>query len=81
MRFKKYPESCGRSQKEREYTSLMKFSLSIVVEDTKVQFSSVWFYSHLYFIFTQYIVSRNKITNKRKKSNRTLMALVEVYGG
>ena len=31
-------------------------------------------------IFTQYIVSKNKITNKRKKK-RTLMALVEVYGG
>ena len=31
-------------------------------------------------IFTHYIVSKNKITNKRKK-NRTLMVLVEVYGG
>ena len=41
MRFQKFPDSSGRSQKEREYTSLMKFPLPIVVEDTKVQFSSV----------------------------------------
>ena len=34
----------------------------------------------MYIIFTPYIVSKNKITNKTKK-NRTLMALVEVYGG
>ena len=43
-----------------------------------IQFSLVTYLQHLHCII---VTTRNKVTNKREKKKKKLMALIEVYGG
>ena len=43
-----------------------------------IQFSLVSYLQHLHCII---VTTRNKVTNKREKKKKKLMALIEVYGG
>ena len=43
-----------------------------------IHFGLVTYLQHLHCII---VTTRNKVTNKRGKKKKTLMALIEVYGG